>query len=67
MIIVADKKLPIGKIICGQIYDHQGIKHIVTFQVIRKATREEYLNYCKEYNSPLEPKPDGFYFKISMD
>lgn len=68
MIISSDKEMVIGKIYRNEPLTNKDGEHkIVTLQVLRVATLDEYLNYCKEAES-IEPTFESeFHYQVSMD
>lgn len=70
MIICTDK----SNVIVGKIYyhtemtDEKGVYHTVNLMVMREASKEEYINWCKETNAE-DPDLDGIfkYYEISVD
>lgn len=57
----------IGKVIHGVLSDKDGIYHKISFQILREATYEEYVAYCKKVGAitPWERLP--FHYEILVD
>lgn len=70
MIICSFDKPEIGKIYRNvNLSDADKIERLATFLVIREATKEEFIEWCKECGTdPNEDmEPELKFYKISMD
>lgn len=67
MFISSESEKEVGKVYRNvYLNDQNGNPRICTFLLIREATREEFLGYCRELDVHF-PRMTGFYYEISMD
>lgn len=62
MIVNTNGLMLIGYVGQCWISDQNGEYHVVRMRVMREATKQEYLNWCKQHNSVEFKGPLGKYF-----
>ena len=69
MIIGSFKRLDIGHIYNKALYDKDCVLRLATFQILREATRQEYLDYLESQgvSENYHPGDSASYYQISMD
>lgn len=74
MIIGTDRKHEVGKIYVGPVTDDNAVSHMIPFQVMRTATKEEWVQSVAECGAAgelirqtLGHAPPPYFYDISID